>query len=296
MDITWHVKHLSSRQMIVVPLILAALLAGAILVRGIPMSQDFRPGTLVRVRGLDNAPDAGAVEQTVEGLLATDVDVKVTEDTSLVTGRFGLDIEVGRDIDEYEENQVGEVLSTEFAGAELEILPKGSVITSIFKEQAWKALVGAFIAMAAVLFFTFRHSVAVGVMILCVAFDALGALGGMAILQVPLSFGSIAGILMIIGYSVDTDILLSNHMLKRIGGNARERAADAMKTGLMTAGTTITALVVINLLTNAPLLYELSAALIFGVLVDLINTWFLNVGVLSRHIERRQRREYYVSD
>ena len=282
--------------MIVIPLLLAGLLAGAILVRDIPLSQDFRPGTLIRVRGLDNAPDAGAVEQTVEGLLATGVGVKVTEDNSLVTGRFGLDIEVGRDIDEDEENQVREVLSTEFAGAELEILPKGSVITSIFKEQAWKAVVGAFIAMAVVLFFTFRHSVAVGVMILCVAFDALGAFGGMAILQVPLSFGSIAGILMIIGYSVDTDILLSNHMLKRIGGNARERAADAMKTGLMTAGTTITVLVAINLLTTAPLLYELSAALIFGVLADLINTWFLNVGVLSRHIERRQRREYYVSD
>ncbi|KUO41657.1 MAG: hypothetical protein AVW06_00580 [Hadesarchaea archaeon DG-33-1] len=289
MDITWHVKNLSSRQMIVVPLVLAILLAGAILVRGIPSSQDFKTGTLIRVRGLDNVPDAVAVEQIVEGLLATDVDVKVTDNT-------GLDIEVGGDIDEIKENQVIEVLSTEFAGAELEILHKGSVITSIFKEQAWKAIVGAFIAMAAVLFFTFRHSVAVGVMILCVAFDALGALGGMAILQVPLSFGSIAGILMIIGYSVDTDILLSNHMLKRIGGNARERAADAMKTGLMTAGTTITALVVINLLTNAPLLYELSAAMIFGVLADLINTWFLNVGVLSRHIERRQRREYYVSD
>lgn len=285
--------------MIVVPLILAILLAGAILVRGIPLSQDFRSGKLIRVRGVDNRPDAGAVGQvelTLEELLATDVDVKVTEDNSRATGRFGLDIEVGRDIDEEEETQVREILSTQFSGAELEFSDKGSVITSIFKEQAWKAVVGAFIAMAVVLFFTFRHSVAVGVMILCVAFDALGALGGMAILQVPLSFGSIAGILMIIGYSVDTDILLSNHMLKRIGGNARERAADAMKTGVMTSGTTITVLVAINLLTTAPLLYELSAALIFGVLADLINTWFLNVGVLSRHIERRQRREYYVSD
>jgi len=296
MDATWHVKHLSSRLMIAIPLLLAALLAVAILVRGIPLSTDFKEGTLIRVRGLDNAPDAGADEQTIKGLLATDVSVKVTEDTSLVTGRFGLDIEIGRVINENEENQVIGVLSTEFAGAELETSFKGSAITSIFKEQAWEAVVGAFIGMVVILFIAFRHSAAVGIMVLCVALDALVALGGMAIFQIPLSFGSIAGLLMIIGYSVDTDILLSNHMLKRFGGDARSRAADAMKTGLMTGGTTIAALVAINLLTTASLLYELSAAMIFGVLGDLVNTWFLNVGVLLRHIERRQRREYYVGD
>jgi preprotein translocase subunit SecF len=299
MDITWHVKHLSSRLMIVVPIILAVLFAGAILVRDIPLSQDFMSGKLIRVWGLDNRPDAGEVEQveqTIEELLSTDISVKVTEDNSRTTGKYGLEIEIGRDIDEYEENQIREFLSAEFVGAEIKISDKGSVLTSFFKEQAWKAVVGAFIAMAVVLFIVFRHSVAVSIMVLCVALDALGALGGMAIFQIPLSFGSIAGILMIIGYSVDTDILLSNHMLKRFGGNARSRAADAMKTGLMTAGTTIAVLVAINILTTAPLLYELSAALIFGVLADLVNTWFLNVGVLSRHIERRQRREYYVSD
>lgn len=294
MDVTWHVKHLSNRQMIAISLLLAAFLAGVILIRHIPLSQDFEEGTLISVQGLDNAPDASAVEQTIEGILATDVSAKVTEDRT--TGRFGLEIEVGRDIDEDEENQIREFLSAEFAGAEPDIHPKGSVLTSIFKEQAWKAVVGAFIAMTAVLFIVFRHSVVVGIMILCVALDALGAFGGMAIFQIPLSFGSIAGILMVIGYSVDTDILLSNHMLKRFGGDARSRAADAMKTGLMTSGTTITVLVAINLLTTAPLLYELSAALIFGVLADMVNTWFLNVGVLSWHIERRQRREYYVSD
>lgn len=296
MDITWHVKHMSSRLMIAIPLILAALYAGAILIRDIPLSQDFQAGTLISVQGLDNAPDASAVEQEIEEILATNASVKVTEDTSHTTGQFGVEIEVGRDIDEDEENQVRELFSAEFVGAEVEISDKGSVLTSLHEEQAWKAVVGAFIAMAVVLFIVFRHSVAVSIMVLCVALDALGAFGGMAIFQVPLSFGSIAGILMIIGYSVDTDILLSNHMLKRFGGNARSRAADAMKTGLMTAGTTIIVLVVINLLTTAPLLYELSAALIFGVLADLVNTWFLNVGVLSRHIERRQRKGYYVSD
>lgn len=296
MDVTWHVKHLSARQMIAVSLLFAVFSAGAILVRGIPYSSDFKPGTLIRVQGLDNRPDASGVEQTLRGFLAADISVKITEDSSRTTGKFGFDAEVGREITENMENQVKEFLSTQFAGAKPEVFHKGSVITSIFKDQALKALIGAFVLMTIVLFITFRHRAAVGVMVLCVAFDALGALGGMAVFQVPLSFGSIAALLMIIGYSVDTDILLSNHMLKRFGGEARERAADAMMTGLMVTGTTVVALVAINLLTTAPLLYELSTVLIFGIIADIVNTWFLNVGVLLRYEERRQRREYYVSD
>jgi len=154
----------------------------------------------------------------------------------------------------------------------------------------------AFIAMAVVLFIIYRHSIAVGTMILCVALNMLGALGGMAIFQVPLSLGSLAGILMVIGYSDDMNVMLSDHVLKRLGGEARERAADAMKTGLMIGGTTIIALAAIDILTTAPLLYELSTVLIFGILATLVNTWFLNVGVLLRHAERQRRREYYVSD
>jgi len=296
MDVTWHVKHLSARQMIAIPVLLAVLFAGAILVRGIPLSTDFKEGTLIRVRALDNSPDAGKVEQMVEGILITDASVKVTEDKSLATGRFGLDIEVGRDIDENEENRVRDALSTEFTGAELEVFHKGSSITSIFKEQAWTAVAFAFIAMAVVLFIIYRHSIAVGTMILCVALNMLGALGGMAIFQVPLSLGSLAGILMVIGYSDDMNVMLSDHVLKRLGGEARERAADAMKTGLMIGGTTIIALAAIDILTTAPLLYELSTVLIFGILATLVNTWFLNVGVLLRHAERQRRREYYVSD
>jgi preprotein translocase subunit SecF len=133
-------------------------------------------------------------------------------------------------------------------------------------------------------------------MVLCVAFDALGALGGMALFQVPLSFGSVAALLMIIGYSVDTDIILSNHMLKRVGGDVRERAANGMITGVMTQGTTVVALITIDVLIRAPLLFELATVLIFGIIADTFNTWFLNVGVLLRSIEKKQGREYYVSD
>ena len=302
MDITWHIKHLSANQMIAISLILPLLSAGVLIVRNVttgtfvPLSSDFKPGTLIRVQGLDNKPVASVVGQNLSGFLNTDVSVTITFDNSLITGKYGFDAEVGIVIPDNQDNSITQFISTQFQGAKSQILVRGSAITTIFSHQAIEAIIGAFIGMTVVLFIAFRHTTAVGVMVLCVAFDALGALGGMALFQVPLSFGSVAALLMIIGYSVDTDIILSNHMLKRVGGDVRERAANGMITGVMTQGTTVVALITIDVLTSAPLLFELATVLIFGIIADTFNTWFLNVGVLLRNIEKKQGREYYVSD
>jgi preprotein translocase subunit SecF len=302
MDITWHIKHLSANQMIAISLILPLLSAGVLIVRNVttgnfvPLSSDFKPGTLIRVQGLENKPVASVVGQSLSGFLNTDASVTITFDNTRITGKYGFDAEVGIVIPDNQDNNITQFISTQFPGAKSQILVRGSAITTIFRNQAIEAIIGAFIGMTIVLFIAFRHSTAVGVMVLCVAFDALGALGGMALFQVPLSFGSVAALLMIIGYSVDTDIILTNHMLKRVGGDVRERAANGMITGVMTQGTTVVALITIDVLTSAPLLFELATVLIFGIIADTFNTWFLNVGVLLRNIEKKQGREYYVSD
>jgi len=312
MDITWHIKHLSANQMIAISLILPLLSAGVLVVRNVttgtfvPLSADFKPGTLIRVQGLDNKPVASVVGQSLSGFLKTDVSVTITSNSSLITGQYGFDAEVGVVIPDNQDNNVTQFIDnniipqftpTPSSTATTQILVRGSVIATLSRNQAIEAIIGAFIGMTIVLFIAFGNSTAVGVMVLCVAFDALGALGGMALFQVPLSFGSVAALLMIIGYSVDTDIILSNHMLKRVGGDVRDRAANGMITGVMTQGTTIVALITIDIvLRSSSLLFELATVLIFGIIADTFNTWFLNVGVLLRNVEHKQRREYYVSD
>ena len=303
MDPTWIAKHLSWRQMIIVPLLMALVFSGVLFFRWhtegtpVPLSLDFKGGTIIRVRGIDNVPNADVVKDNIKNIILADIDVKVTEDRTRTTGVFGLDMETDKPISDNEKEQIKEALTKQFGNSIIIGMDwKGSIITGIFKEQAWKAIVGAFIAMAIILFIAFRRSFPVGVMVLCVILDALGALGLMAIFRVPLSLASIAGLLMIIGYSVDTDILLSNHMLKRYGEDIRKRISNAMRTGLMTSGTTLITLVAIEVLTTAPLLYQLSSVLIFGVLVDVVNTWFMNAGMLLWYTERRRRREYYVSE
>ena len=117
----------------------------------------------------------------------------------------------------------------------------------------------------------------------------------MALFGVELSLASVAGLLMLIGYAVDTNILLTTRVLKRVGGEPKEQVVDAMRTGLMMSGSTLIPLFALNLLTTAPQLYQLTAVLIFGIIIDIFNTWFLNAAIISRYAERQRRKEYYVS-
>jgi len=296
MDITWPVKHMNSRQMVAVSLVLTVILATAILVRGVPMSMEFKGGTLIRVRELDNGPDVGAIEPRIKEFLGAEVDVKATEDRTRLTGRFGLDIETDKVLSDDEKAQLREILSEEFGvTGSYSAESAGPILTSLHKEQAQWAIIGAIIAMAIIIFITFRHGLTVGVILLCIGLDMLGVVGCMAAFGVPLSLASVAGILMLVGYLVDTHILLSVRVLKRLGGEVRERMADAMKTGLMMSGTTLLAVVAINVITITPALYQLTAVLKFGILVGIINTWFLNAGMVLWYAERLKKREYYVS-
>lgn len=289
MKFIWPQQRLSNRQLIVIPLAIIAILTTSLIVLGIPLSTDFRESGLMRVRGLENVPDAGAVEIAVENLLGYNADVNITKN--------GLDIGTNNVLGENEILLVKSMFSSQFGIPEnsVTVESRGATITSIYSEQAVKAMIGAFVAMGIIILIVFQRRITVGSILLAVGLDLLGVFGCMALFRVELSLASVAGMLMLIGYAVDTNILLTTRVLKRVGGEPRERVVDAMRTGMMMSGSTLIPLFALNLLTTAPQLYELTAVLIFGIIIDIFNTWFLNAAIIMRHVERRKRKEYYVS-
>jgi len=289
MNITWPQRRLNNRQLAAIPLAIIAVLTISMLVLSVPFSTDFRESGLIRVRGLENVPDAGAVEIAVENLLNYNADVDIVEN--------GFDIGTSNVLSENETLLVKSMFLSQFGISEnsVNVELRGATITSVYSEQAIRAIVGAFIAMGVIIFITFRHRVTVGAILLAVGLDLLGVFGCMALFGVELSLASIAGLLMLIGYTVDTNILLTTRVLKRVGGEPKEQVIDAMRTGLMMSGSTLIPLFAINILTTAPQLYELTAVLIFGIIIDILNTWFLNAAIIMRHAERQRRKEYHVS-
>jgi preprotein translocase subunit SecF len=122
----------------------------------------------------------------------------------------------------------------------------------------------------------------------------------MDVFGIALSLGTVAALLMLIGYSVDTDILLTTRLLKR-KGELGDKIKDAMKTGMTMTLTTLAALIALFLVssgsylvssfTRIDIIRDISVVLIFGLIADIINTWMTNVGILKWYLEKGETME-----
>jgi preprotein translocase subunit SecF len=163
-------------------------------------------------------------------------------------------------------------------------------VSSGLGETFWnnmsKAIAFAFAFMAVVVFVYFRKLIPSLAVILCAISDVTGTLAIMNLANIKLSVGGVAALLMLIGYSVDTDILLSTKMLKRVEGSMFERTLGSIKTGLTMQSTAIAALAVMFLISPAEILKQISLILIVGLLLDIPNTWIQNMGIMRWYLEK----------
>jgi preprotein translocase subunit SecF len=125
--------------------------------------------------------------------------------------------------------------------------------------------------------------------ILAAVSDIIITLAVVNLLGIKLSTAGIAAFLMLIGYSVDTDILLSTKVLKRKEGEIIDRVLIAFKTGIVMSITTITAVSLALIFTQSEIIKQIMMILLIGLLVDIINTWIQNVGILRWHLEKKQK-------
>jgi len=163
-----------------------------------------------------------------------------------------------------------------------------------FRNQAVLALIIAFILMAIVVFVVFLTFVPSFAVILSAFSDIVIAVACMDVIGMELSLGTVAALLMLIGYSVDSDILLTRNLLHK-KGDLNEKLRGAMKTGITMTSTTLSAVFAMFLVSfyiDIPILKAISIVLLFGLTVDLLNTWLLNAGILRWYVERKERKKY----
>ena len=103
-----------------------------------------------------------------------------------------------------------------------EIRHMGPVYSKELQDQVVKYLPLSFILMAIVVLLVFREPMVSLLVVISALADILTAAASMNLTGVQLSLGTVAALLMLIGYSVDTDILLSMRVLKRKGAVERE--------------------------------------------------------------------------
>jgi preprotein translocase subunit SecF len=178
------------------------------------------------------------------------------------------------------------------AGYNVEVIGFNSISASVsgeFFTQAMIAFAMAFTIMSLVIFIAFRDLTPSLAVIFAAAGDILIAMAGMVLLGVPLTLGSLAALLMLIGYSVDTDIVLSTRVLKRDRGSLKERILSSIKTGTtMSAGgiAGFTLLYIVSyIIVGSSELSNIAAVMVVGLLADMPLTWLGNTVILKKYVE-----------
>ena len=165
--------------------------------------------------------------------------------------------------------------------------------SSYFLQQLKLIIIAAFILISIVVFFIFRSPVPSFAVVFGAANDMIVALGAMALFRIPLGIASIGGLLMLLGYSIDTDVLTAIRILKRREGTPEDRAYGSMKTGLTMTATAIVSfgvLFVVSLVAYVPTYYEISGVVLFGLIGDLFTTWLGNASLILLYVKRKEAR------
>ncbi len=273
----------SYKPLIAVPIIITIIALAILATNGLNYSVDLKGGTITTLH-LEKPVTQDELKDIIQkGLNTSDVTVNsINNNQATVTIGTEADATVFTNVI----NGTATVLSYRSVGA---------VLSSAALTQIGYTLLIAFIFMSITVFIVFRNFVPSMAVILAALSDIIIAAGGMSLFGIPLSLASVGALLLLIGYSVDTDILLTTRVLKRRKGTVTERAITAMKTGFAMAAAAIGSMValyiiVVFFIPSAATLQNIAEVLMIGLIADVLATWLMNLGVLRWYLERGGQR------
>ncbi|WP_101294216.1 protein translocase subunit SecF [Halegenticoccus soli] len=268
----------TNRQLAAVPvavLVVALLvIAGWYVATGAPVTPglDFTGGTELRI-AVDAPSDQAAREQIRAAFSEEPESIRsVPSDGTYVVTFKASDVGAAQ-------------LERQAEDAGFDIRSIDSVSASFGAETQRLALGGvalAFVGMSVLVFLLFRTFVPSIAVVLSAFSDIVIPVAMMNLLGIELSLGTVAALLMLIGYSVDSDILLNNHILRR-SGDFYESTYRAMRTGVTMTLTSLAAMIVMTITATVfgiQLLSAIGTILVFGLAADLMNTYMLNLSLL----------------
>lgn len=185
---------------------------------------------------------------------------------------------------------IEEVLGTQLAKEDTTVEFTGPTLSLTFYRQLMGALVFSFVLICIVIFVLFRTWVPSLAVVFSIIGDVIIPLTLVNIMGVKLSAAGIAAFLMLIGYSVDTNILLTTRVLKKREGSVNERIAGAFKTGmLMTATGLLAVMPAFFLVTGLPDSFrQIFLVLALGLVSDILTTWIANAGIIKWYADARR--------
>jgi len=168
----------------------------------------------------------------------------------------------------------------------------GSTLGQEFYKQLLIAVCIAFLLMSIVVFIQFKNFIPSLAVIFSAFADILMPLVVLNLLKIPLSTAGIVALLMLIGYSVDTDILLTNRVLKREGKTINTKIWESFKTGITMTLTSLFAVLAAFLIVGrfSSTLHQIFLIMLLGLAFDIFNTWVTNVSIIKWYALKKEKK------
>jgi preprotein translocase subunit SecF len=277
--INYNIEKYSPKQLVIIPLLLLALslvlLALNTSATGLPVTPgiDFSGGTAVTLVTSDSKEQ---LQATFAGYPLIDIGEGIGKGKFL---KFGT-------MDDADYKSLSSLISQKYPDAKVDQI--GESFGKTLQSQAIIAMIMSFIGMSIVVFLSFRTFVPSAAVVLSAFADMAMTAAAMNVIGIPLTLGTTAALLMLIGYSVDSDILLTNRVLKR-QGKLNDKLQGAFRTGIIMTSTTFaaaTAMFLVSWFGQVLIIREISAVLLLGLVADVLNTWLTNAGILKWYVQK----------
>ena len=215
-------------------------------------------------------------------------DISIRELASITTSeKTGILIEAS----DLTAEEIRPFLLDNFNSNEFSLEEVGPALGQTFFRELMFALAFALVLMGIVVFITFRKLIPSLAVIFSAILDLVATLAIISLLGIKISSAGIAAFLMVIGYSIDTDILLTTKVLRNKFGTLYERIKSAFKTGITMTTTTFIALLIAFIFTNSATLKQMFGIILIALIIDFVSTWIMNTSLLVWYVKKNENKE-----
>ena len=277
---SYDVNRYTPKQMVIIPLILLALalisVGYTMYTTGLPVQPgiDFSGGTAATVFTTDTQQQISAY---FAGYPLEGIEPGINNGYYL---KFG-------NMPDAQLQSLTQKITDKYPDAKIDQI--GESFGKTLQAQAVLALIFSFIGMAIVVFITFRTFVPSVAVVLSAFADIVMTAGMMNVIGIPLTLNTVAALLMLIGYSVDSDILLTMRTLKR-QGKLEDKLSGAFRTGIIMTSTALAAVAamwVVSWWGQVDTINQIATVLFIGLIFDIMNTWLTNAGIIKWYITKK---------
>jgi len=288
MKLDFYTKH--NKKLVIIPIVII-IFCFAVVINNYIQTGDIVNKDVTLKGGVTatiyTTADINQIERDLNSKLETEVLVRKLAEFG-TEKQIGLIIEVG-DIKSADLKPIlEETIGITLGGENYSVEETGSSLGESFYRQMIVAIIIAFSLMSLVIFIAFRSIIPSLAVVFSAFADMLAAIAFIDLVGIKLSTSGIAAILLLMGYSIDTDVLLTTKVLKRKEGSIMERVFSSMSTGLTMTVTTIIALTVGYFVSNSYMLKQMFIILIAGLFIDIIMTYLLNTRILIWYTAKKE--------